>query len=479
MAPASPPWRLLPLLHGLVVSVGAQSTPPPSAPPPPSTVTIDPVNILQTSHYGWQKYACATCVNYTGDMGPVTGQITMLATPSIDAGTSFMYVLHGVDRLCVNGPGSAPNSCGIHIHVATSCSVAAGGHYYNTQIVQDDPWTSVTYTAHAPPSGNVYSAYDGVLVHLGATQNELRGRVMILHDYWGFKAGCAVLSPTPSYNPPSSLFANDFVPYLGYTGTLRVKGLVGPFYTSYKVWDVPNQTVYLPSRTVPQQQFITTQLSGVDPRCKNGPGAAANSCGIHIHQGTSCITAPAGGHLYAPELTPIDPWTNVTYTSMQAEEGVGDMLTYDGGMLIEDSDPMVTWAALPVEYTVPTGFDASIIEGKVVIVHDFDGSRIACSQILIGDPFASYGSYDDSGNPEDVIEKEAVISIIGAVFLLFCVLGIMVSRTNQAATDPNLLSGAMPAPEEGVEMGVAPAYSDAIRARNSGRAAYVAEASSI
>ena len=59
---------------------------------------------------------------------------------------SFSYSLTGVDPLCVNGAGEAGNSCGVHIHVGSSCASDAGGHYY-TGIVTSDPWTNVGYTS--------------------------------------------------------------------------------------------------------------------------------------------------------------------------------------------------------------------------------------------------------------------------------------------------------------------------------------------
>ena len=46
-------------------------------------------------------------------------------------------------------------------------------------------------------------------------------------------------------------------------------------------------------------QSFYYSLTGVDPACSSGAGTAGNSCGIHIHSGTSC-TSDAGGHLYNP-----------------------------------------------------------------------------------------------------------------------------------------------------------------------------------
>ena len=55
---------------------------------------------------------------------------------------------------------------------------------------------------------------------------------------------------------------------------------------------------------------------GVHPACAGGADASAsNSCGIHIHSGTSC-NEDALGHYYAAGMD--DPWGTVTFTSYDA-----------------------------------------------------------------------------------------------------------------------------------------------------------------
>ena len=77
-------------------------------------------------------------------------------------------------------------------------------------------------------------------------------------------------------------------------------------------------------------QFITTSpsrvplttfdyhLGGLDPRCADGAGRAANSCGIHVHEGTDCQDkSDVGGHFYQ---TRSDPWKTVAYTAPCSEK---------------------------------------------------------------------------------------------------------------------------------------------------------------
>ena len=89
--------------------------------------------------------------------------------PLTTAGTlqSFSYALTGVDTDCASGGNtSIKNSCGIHIHVGTSCAGNTGAHYY-TGAVTTDPWLYVSYTSTG--SGTTAGR---VVVDTGAMQGE-------------------------------------------------------------------------------------------------------------------------------------------------------------------------------------------------------------------------------------------------------------------------------------------------------------------
>eukprot|EP00429_Kryptoperidinium_foliaceum_P038844 CAMPEP_0176163386 /NCGR_PEP_ID=MMETSP0120_2-20121206/83590_1 /TAXON_ID=160619 /ORGANISM="Kryptoperidinium foliaceum, Strain CCMP 1326" /LENGTH=356 /DNA_ID=CAMNT_0017500913 /DNA_START=59 /DNA_END=1130 /DNA_ORIENTATION=- len=74
-----------------------------------------------------------------------------------------------------------------------------------------------------------------------------------------------------------------FRPYAGYTGELHVSG---------KMW------VRMFSGATPATagQAFTFRLHGVDARCSSGPGPSPDSCGVQIHQATSCASAGGGHH---------------------------------------------------------------------------------------------------------------------------------------------------------------------------------------
>jgi len=128
--------------------------------------------------------------------------------------------------------------------------------------------------------------------------------------------------------------ADDFVPYFNYGGDLVVEGSCGPVITNGVT------------------QSFSCSLTGVDPDCSSGPGPAGNSCGVHIHAGTSC-DEDALGHYYAG-IVESDPWTSVSCTS-----------TANGGC--------------EASFDVTTGAYCTDIVGKTMIIHDYSGGRIACA----------------------------------------------------------------------------------------------------
>merc|ERR1719231_2204369 len=129
----------------------------------------------------------------------------------------------------------------------------------------------------------------------------------------------------------------EFVPYFSYGGDLVVSGSCQGIYIGNELWF----------------QF---DLAGLDQECE-GMGhdrlaeAPANSCGIHVHAGTSC-DEDALGHYYSTEE---DPWGTTYYAT-------------------NDGDASGT--AEQQEYLY-VGGDLTILD-KTMIIHGADGGRIAC-----------------------------------------------------------------------------------------------------
>jgi len=129
-----------------------------------------------------------------------------------------------------------------------------------------------------------------------------------------------------------------------------------------------------PMTTEGVTQSFSYSLTGVDTACGSGAGSAANSCGVHIHSGMTCGDN-AGGHYFTGTVTS-DPWTSIAYTSVAGEaKGV---------------------------VTVMTGATWPDIEGRAMIIHGFDGGRIACALIepvrsvppAMASDFVKYYTYD-------------------------------------------------------------------------------------
>lgn len=131
---------------------------------------------------------------------------------------------------------------------------------------------------------------------------------------------------------PQKLKVDGFGPYFNYAGDLAVKGKV----------NVEGST---------NGQKLSWSLSGVDPKCTEGPGEKPNSCGVHIHKGQSC-KEDALGHYFA---TAEDPWKTITYTAK--------------GKAMETKMNNVK---------VTTDLSNADVTGRTFIVHDFEGARVAC-----------------------------------------------------------------------------------------------------
>lgn len=327
--------------------------------------------------------------NYNGNL-QVGGSISTITT----AGTSqtFTYSLTGVDDTCTT-PSNAANSCGIHIHQGTSCTEDARGHYY-TGTVTADPWTTVVYTA----TGTTASGSETVAT--GATNDEVRGKTFIIHNRAGGRVACAVITAAPAADtgPQTSapVTAQNFVPYFDYEGKLRPTGAVT-------------------TTTTGTSQTLQYTLYGLDPKCADGVGEKANSCGVHIHAGTTC-TANAQGHYYGGSVT-ADPWKTVVY--LPSADGVASS-----------------------SVTVATGYSDTQIQGKTIIIHDWTGARIACAVIGAPTNVPAPGQALKLNASEGVGIGSAggfFFGLLFGVFLVFCALGCRKAQMDKKKLPPGKL----------------------------------------
>jgi hypothetical protein len=275
---------------------------------------------------------------FTGRYPTYDGGLVVQGSIGVGSNDSTQWLtwsLSGVDPLCT-AVGEKNNSCGVHIHKGTTCADATtvGGHYWNANYTPQDPWMVVTYKAAAAVAAAAVQKCP-LSVKTGLTFEDIVGRVMVVHDYNGSRVACAVLGPI-------KLQVASFVKYFNYPGKLAVGGSVG--ISGSGGYEKATQT-------------LSWRLSGLDERCQGGPNATKpNSCGVHIHAGKSC-DSNAFDHYWNVDLVSPDPWMNVTYK---------------GCLLGHSRESGVA---------VVTGFLNAELNGHVMIVHDFDGARVACGLI--------------------------------------------------------------------------------------------------
>jgi len=128
-----------------------------------------------------------------------------------DKAVTIEYNLTGVPCECAQ-IGTAPNSCGLHIHDGTSCSTASvvGGHWFNNMTIMSDPWAYAPYTARkcsdvCTSETNGTFASGSLTVMYGQDYTHTQSRVLVVHDYNGVKIGCAPLMGVPQISPESGL----------------------------------------------------------------------------------------------------------------------------------------------------------------------------------------------------------------------------------------------------------------------------------
>merc|ERR1711881_738872 len=126
-----------------------------------------------------------------------------------ESGNAYLtYSLQGLEDACKTTPEGVANACGIHIHEGKTCddADAVGGHYYDTDSIEADPWSPVGYvTRHGGSAGSGKAA-------IGQGQ-DIAGRAIVVHDSTGGRVACALAPAKLEVKRGVSLG-----PYPGYAG---------------------------------------------------------------------------------------------------------------------------------------------------------------------------------------------------------------------------------------------------------------------
>ena len=130
------------------------------------------------------SYIAENFVPYPGYLGSFTSvEGTVSIASNVPGDQVFFLQFQGLDTYCDMGalPGTG-NSCGVHVHSGRTCTDDAGGHYFTGE-VEEDPWATVAYT----------SGRGSLTVTTGATEADINGRAVVIHDRSGARIACSLL----------------------------------------------------------------------------------------------------------------------------------------------------------------------------------------------------------------------------------------------------------------------------------------------
>jgi len=294
------------------------------------------------------------------------------------------------DLKSVNGGGglncSAKNGCGVHIHSGSSCtdSAAQGGHWYNADDLDLDPWAIVGYdqtdsVGHGQFASCVYTGFD-----VASDPDQLVGHAFVVHADDGSRVSCGVIGEAGVDYEPTTFTADTIpIPGIEASSTTTMTGTVSVL-TNFQ--DVTDGVCYIGMVMGLEPDIESFLLETGSEECD-----AANGCGAHIHSGTGCQDKEAqGGHYYDGDNVAEDPWALESYYKTDSA-GSAALI----GCVI-------------------TGNGASDYESRPFVIHKADGSRLLCG-VLEGD--------DDSGATsgsatQSIAMAMASISMLVASLLL-------------------------------------------------------------
>ncbi|CAE7880393.1 unnamed protein product [Symbiodinium sp. KB8] len=278
--------------------------------------------------YDGVRIGCAIIEMPEEEPVPVDGDDLYVFDLSPYVGSSSPYQPQGVIEVkSTDDSKTAHASAGVLSSPSMSCAESAGPHYWDGD--GEDPWLSVKYDSSTDPANVLF-----VEVDTGLGSSDLLGRTVVIHDKTGARIACGIIEESTT---------TVFEEYPNYGG------------------DLPLTSGGVKVESDDEMQSLSWLFTqGLDPRCDKTTCTAANCCGVHIHEGTTCSDADAiGGHFWNKDLYPEDPWMDIRYV-------------IEGSMPSKVNDLSVT-----------TGFPAEKINGRAVVVHDYDGVRIGCATIKI------------------------------------------------------------------------------------------------
>jgi hypothetical protein len=261
----------------------------------------------------------------------VFGEVTIFVTSSglVGSGQALNVERSLLDSSLGGDDCSAANGCGVHVHSGTACTDSAmqGGHYFD-ETASSDPWVDIRYS-----SSDVTGLADFSFL-VSTTAKEIDGKPFIVHDNAGKRVACGMLSKTSGNTAILTQLDNS-----------GVAGGVTIFST--------------PSRIVGAGWATGLEASLSDSSNGGGDCTATNGCGVHVHNGSSCVSKTGqGGHLRSSE--DVDPWTTIRYGTTDALGRATFVFSFDS--------------------------DNTGVQGKPFIVHNNAGGRVSCGILSRAEP---------------------------------------------------------------------------------------------
>lgn len=270
----------------------------------------------------------------TGSNSEVSGEVVVFVPPE-NMFNGFIGYGGYLSNLQPNRKASkctAKNGCGVHIHNGKSCdnNDTQGGHYFFYSSLRD-PWLDQKYSSD--PSGKAV-----ISSIVSIETNILNDFPVIVHDEQGSRIGCGILEEID----PFELYSTEIEPIFN-------SGVHGQVIMYQKSIETSS------SQQFPVCYYGTS--SGLEPNMDCGTDDVPSACETHVHSGTSCESFKDQGEAYYNSLIVNgNPWKNQRFLKTD-EEGNSQFM-----------------------HCVHTG--ASDYEEKVFILHDREGNRAACGQLL-------------------------------------------------------------------------------------------------
>eukprot|EP00929_Paragymnodinium_shiwhaense_P111491 TRINITY_DN795_c0_g1_i1.p1 TRINITY_DN795_c0_g1~~TRINITY_DN795_c0_g1_i1.p1 ORF type:complete len:490 (+),score=54.86 TRINITY_DN795_c0_g1_i1:1702-3171(+) len=236
---------------------------------------------------------------------------------------TLTYELGGIDPRCSTTRRLKQGACSIRIHEGEDC-IAAGKPLWVLGKNKDDPWNEVRYYAKGDKTWA-----KKVTVYTGLPMSKVVYRTVVIYDYDGKRISCSKLYPV------TKLVAPNIHVYPGSSTALDVKGRIKLTTRAYK-------------------QEIAYGLSGVDALCSGIGAEPYYGCGIVVHEGSSC--SEPGKVFWDKASKKKNPWSDVRYVAGRRQKARG-------------------------RKGVHTGWNLADMVGRVVVIYDFNGNAVACSQM--------------------------------------------------------------------------------------------------